>query len=227
MNENPIDWGELLIAWWGAELAPFTGTRKLRLWTIACCRRVLGVALADPSFFSDYCTHDARLNDYWDDPNRPAAPVEAWHRQMELAERFADGMSKKALAGQRVESGGPWSLFHLPLSDSRMEAAEVVRTLRGFTRAYPVPTPDDFMRFTQDIFGNPFRSVAFDPRWRTEHTVGLAAKMYDDREFAAMPILADALEEAGCENADILTHCREPGVHVRGCWVADLVLGKA
>jgi hypothetical protein len=41
-----------------------------------------------------------------------------------------------------------------------------------------------------------------------------------------MPNLADALQEAGCETADILTHCREPGVHVRGCWVVDLVLGK-
>ena len=79
----------------------------------------------------------------------------------------------------------------------------------------------------RDIFGNPFRPVAFDPAWRTEHTVGMAAKMYDDREFAAMPILADALEEAGCEHADILAHCREPGVHVRGCWVVDHLLGKS
>ena len=76
------------------------------------------------------------------------------------------------------------------------------------------------------IVGNPFWPVAFEPRWRTEHTVGIARKMYDDRDFAAMPILADALEEAGCENSDILTHCREPGEHVRGCWVVDLVLGK-
>jgi len=51
--------------------------------------------------------------------------------------------------------------------------------------------------------------------------------MYDDRNFAAMSILADALEEAGCDTADILTHCREPGVHVRGCWVVDHLLGKS
>jgi hypothetical protein len=50
--------------------------------------------------------------------------------------------------------------------------------------------------------------------------------MYDFRDFAAMPILADALEEAGCDNPDILSHCRNPGVHVRGCWVVDLLLGK-
>jgi len=77
------------------------------------------------------------------------------------------------------------------------------------------------------IYGpNPFIPQPFAPAWRTEHTIGIVAKMYDDRDFAAMPILADALEEAGCDNADILTHCREPGVHVRGCWVVDLVLGK-
>jgi len=79
----------------------------------------------------------------------------------------------------------------------------------------------------RDIFGNPFRPVTFAKSWRTERTVGLALRMYEERAFAAMPILADALEEAGCDNADILTHCREPGVHVRGCWVVDLVLGKA
>jgi hypothetical protein len=77
-----------------------------------------------------------------------------------------------------------------------------------------------------DIFGNPFRPVAFDPAWRTEHTAGIASKMYEERDFAGMPILADALEEAGCDNADILAHCRETGVHVRGCWVVDLVLAK-
>ena len=80
-------------------------------------------------------------------------------------------------------------------------------------------------RFHLCIF-NPFRPAVFDPAWRTEHTVGLAARMYEDREFAAMPILADALEEAGCDNADVLSHCREPGPHARGCCVVDGVLGK-
>ena len=55
----------------------------------------------------------------------------------------------------------------------------------------------------------------------------ITSTMYEDRDFAAMPILADALEEAGCDNPNILSHCREPGVHVRGCWVVDLVLGKS
>jgi hypothetical protein len=50
--------------------------------------------------------------------------------------------------------------------------------------------------------------------------------MYDSCEFGGMPILADALQDAGCDNADVLDHCREPGEHARGCWVIDLLLGK-
>jgi hypothetical protein len=78
----------------------------------------------------------------------------------------------------------------------------------------------------RDIFGNPFRPVAFDPAWRTEAAAGLARGIYEERAFERLPILADALQDAGCEHADILAHCREPGTHVRGCWVVDLVLGK-
>jgi hypothetical protein len=78
----------------------------------------------------------------------------------------------------------------------------------------------------RDIFGNPFRPVAFDPAWRTISAVGLARLMYDSRDFSAMPILADALQDAGCDNDELLSHCRGPGPHVRGCWVVDLVLGK-
>jgi hypothetical protein len=78
-----------------------------------------------------------------------------------------------------------------------------------------------------DIFGNPFRPVAFESTWRTATATALAKTMYDARDFAAMPILADALEDAGCVVPEVLTHCRDPqGVHVRGCWVVDLVLGK-
>ncbi len=79
----------------------------------------------------------------------------------------------------------------------------------------------------RDIFGNPFRPVAADPAWITPIVVAIAAAIYDDRAFDRLPVLADALEEAGCTNADVLLHCREPGEHVRGCWVVDLVLGKA
>ena len=81
--------------------------------------------------------------------------------------------------------------------------------------------------YLRDIVGNPIQPVAFDPSWRTEAVVALARGMYEARDFAAMPVLADALEDAGCAQPDILAHCRGPGPHVRGCWVVDLVLGKA
>lgn len=77
-----------------------------------------------------------------------------------------------------------------------------------------------------DIYGNPFRPVALDSHWQSETVVALAAGIYADRAFDRMPILADALEEAGCDHADILNHCRGNGPHVRGCWVVDLLLGK-
>jgi hypothetical protein len=80
--------------------------------------------------------------------------------------------------------------------------------------------------FPRDASGNPFRPAAFDAAWRTQAAVALARQMYESRDFGAMPILADALQDAGCTSDDILDHCRGPGPHVRGCWVVDLVLGK-
>ena len=62
--------------------------------------------------------------------------------------------------------------------------------------------------------------------WLTATVRSIAAAIDRDRAFDRLPILADALEEAGCTNADVLLHCRQPGEHVRGCWVVDLVLGK-
>ncbi|MBN9518635.1 hypothetical protein J0H58_08975 [bacterium] len=79
----------------------------------------------------------------------------------------------------------------------------------------------------RDIFGNPFRLVALDPAWRTEAAVALARGMYESRDFTPMSVLADALEDAGCAGTDVLGHCRGSGPHVRGCWVVDLLLGKA
>jgi hypothetical protein len=79
-----------------------------------------------------------------------------------------------------------------------------------------------------DIVGNPFDAVAFDPAWRTSNALRLAKHICDTCDFAAMPILADALQDAGCEHATILDHCRDPNdTHAHGCWVVDLVLGKS
>ncbi|MDY3552724.1 hypothetical protein R5W24_001812 [Gemmata sp. JC717] len=76
-------------------------------------------------------------------------------------------------------------------------------------------------------FGNPFRSVIADPKWLTSTVIALAQGIYDDRAFHRLPILADALQDAGCDNTDVLDHCRSADPHVRGCWVIDLLLGKS
>jgi hypothetical protein len=88
------------------------------------------------------------------------------------------------------------------------------------------PTEDVAPHFVRDILGNPFRPVAFDPAWRTPSVLGVAQAIYGERRFTELPILADALEEAGCARAELLEHCRRPGEHVRGCWPVDLALGK-
>jgi hypothetical protein len=90
-------------------------------------------------------------------------------------------------------------------------------------RKYPA---SDAPAVLLEVFGNPFRPVTVNPAWRTLNVTALAQSIYDNRTFDRLPILADALEDAGCDNADILNHCRQPGEHVRGCWVVDLVLGK-
>ena len=76
------------------------------------------------------------------------------------------------------------------------------------------------------LFGNPFRPTTVDPAWSTPTVVSLARSIYDGPAFGRLPLLADALEDAGCANAEILAHCRGPGPHVRGCWAIDLLLGK-
>jgi hypothetical protein len=82
------------------------------------------------------------------------------------------------------------------------------------------------LAFLRDIFGNPFRPITFDPAWRTDTALSLARQMHESRDFGAMPILADALQDAGCDNEDILSHCRDAtATHVLGCWVIDLVSG--
>jgi hypothetical protein len=60
----------------------------------------------------------------------------------------------------------------------------------------------------------------------TATVLTVATGIFTDHAFDRLPILADALEDAGCTHADILGHCRGDGAHVRGCWVVDLVLGK-
>ncbi len=82
----------------------------------------------------------------------------------------------------------------------------------------------------REVFGNPFRWFVIDPAWLRWHDgfiPQVAQTIYDQRRFGDLPILGDALEDAGCTDMELLEHCHRPGEHVRGCWVVDLLLGKA
>src|SRR5262245_25219358 len=79
----------------------------------------------------------------------------------------------------------------------------------------------------REVFGNPFQSVALKSEWQTKDVETVAVAIYEDQSFDCLPVLSDALEEAGCTDADLLSHLRSPGPHVRGCWPVDLILGMA
>ena len=86
--------------------------------------------------------------------------------------------------------------------------------------------PQSGLAILRDIFGNPFRPTTLNPSWLTSTVVSLAQGIYDERAFDRMPILADALQDAGCDSEEILNHCRQLGEHIRGCWLIDLLTGR-
>jgi hypothetical protein len=113
------------------------------------------------------------------------------------------------------------------LCDTPEEPADPLETARDVARAVvPDRGPAAQARVFREIAGNLFRPGSFDPAWRTSAVVGLADAIQADRGFDRLPILADALEDAGCDSAELLAHFRGPGTHARGCWALDLVLGK-
>ncbi|VTR97955.1 Uncharacterized protein (Fragment) OS=uncultured bacterium PE=4 SV=1 [Gemmata massiliana] len=174
----------------------------------------------------------------------PLMGIVEYELGLEAAERYANGERTKSamkryrqvLTHHRISlSGGDSSEQYTALFLATVAISE--RDFRSFPTCLT-----DLLRVRQsdqvrsaiypagptlrEIFGNPFRPVSFSPSWRTSTAVALASQMYESRDFSAMPILADALQDAGCDNSDVLDHCRGKGPHVRGCWVVDLVLGK-
>jgi hypothetical protein len=107
-------------------------------------------------------------------------------------------------------------------------AAWTVQGTKPFIRQIDYSATCDAVR---EVIGNPFRVeklliVKLRKRILTADVLGLAESIYEERAFDRMGILADALEDAGCEEAAVLSHCRSAGLHVRGCWVVDLILDK-
>jgi hypothetical protein len=120
-----------------------------------------------------------------------------------------------------------WTVTHSGLSpDTAGDIAALARDLSTDAEAEGVFQA----KLLRELFGPlPFRAVEVNPSWLTANggVVGhLARRAYDTYDFEALPVLADALEEAGCEQSDILRHCRQAGQHAIGCWVLDYLLGK-
>ena len=167
-------------------------------------------------------------------------------RAVTAAERYADGeirIPELRAAAVRVVRGAcgtlPWAVAHVThrvaayaLWASKLSFLPVVSGSRVYTNPPPPDAPAyaeggrPVMAIVRCIYGNPFRPATADPSWLTSTVVALARSIYADRAFDRLPILADALEDAGCDAADLLSHCRGDGPHVRGCWAVDLVLGK-
>jgi len=208
--------------------------RKLRLFACACSRRVFHL-LEDEQFWRIVDVIESLVD------GQGQIPLAIEHeRALRLFNRWRESASEKPgflsllePAHQAVVGVASESIF-VALSTFRLvlraESADYMRRRPVF----PLIEFDELDRVLvkphceviDDIFGNPFRPVTFDPRWRTSDVVGLARAIYDDKAFERMPILADALMDAGCEDEQIIAHCRGDGPHVRGCWVVDLVLGK-
>jgi hypothetical protein len=194
--------------------------RKLRLFAVACCQ----------SF--------------------PFGNDERFRQAVEVAEQYADGQAIKAalmrarqavravrheLPANDMEVRGQWSIYWLAEVAASENAYggvadEMHRLAAQGILDLPIKARTSVCSLLRCILGPlPFRPIPLDlanSRWNSSTVVALAQAIYEGQEFDQLPILADALEEGGCNNAELLAHCRQPGPHVRGCWVVDLVLGR-
>jgi hypothetical protein len=205
--------------------------RKLRLFVVACCRRVVHL-MADPRSRHAVEVAEAFVDGSAGDGERGAAMREA-----NEAERDA---LRVRLESERGISPRFFLAAHAATSACGTPGEFATNAVRSILWACGEIACDpesalgglDHERAAEcitirDMFGNPFKPTQFDPSWRTETAVALARKMYESRDFSVMPIMGDALQDAGCPDEDILNHCRSPGVHVRGCFVVDLVLSRS
>jgi hypothetical protein len=185
--------------------------RKFRLFVCACCRRfwhLLSGPLAQPA--------------------------------VEAAERFADGLISYARLADIA--CGRWSEFEPGAGASEEQVLWAVQAAAAASRGTRGALQESFRSIQQvdedqkaqanllrDLAGNPYRTGAVDPSWLAWEG-GMVAKVarsiYDERSFKDLPVLADALEDAGCGEAALLQHCRSEGPHAKGCWAVDLLLKK-
>jgi hypothetical protein len=199
--------------------------RKLRLFACACCRRVWHLLTEERTRraaevaerFAEGSASDRERIDAWDNALEVAYsnynPDEDEPRTDLAAFAVLEALDiNVSTALGAVEA----SILALERTPSRAWPNEGIQ-MRG-----QVP----LCLILRDIIGNPFCPVSFDLARRTPNVTAVAQTIYEQRRFEDLPILADALEEAGCACEEILEHCRSGGEHVKGCWAVDLVLGK-
>jgi hypothetical protein len=168
-------------------------------------------------------------------------------KAVEVAEAFAEGKATDAERARAMLAAG---LSHHPAAAAARQTATPTRYIVADTRsardsaaravAQMFRRNDEYLQafvaecaaqaeLVREVFGNPFRQVAVDPAWLAaggRAVSRLAEAILEERAFERMPVLGDALEEAGCADAEMLAHCRGPGPHVLGCWLLDWVLGR-
>lgn len=228
------------------------GERKLRLFALACCRRVEHLMPDDRSrqalqFLEQWVDGSPRVRP---PRGRPAAENNA-RAATEEAEEVADATIDPAdYLARLAERKAAWAAHYAILTRARYatnQAAGSACMAMAYSLCEVPPSrisnPPDLsqkmdeeqavqVKLLHDIVGNPFHPPTVDPAWLTwnDGTIPkLAQAMYENRSFTPeqMGILGDALEEAGCTDFDILHHCRQPEGHVLGCWVVDAMRGKS
>jgi hypothetical protein len=199
--------------------------RKLRLFAVACCRRIWHLLIDERSRKAVLVAErDA-------DQARPEEVSEVFY-QSQCAFRVCEYASD-------CHADAAWAACQLAEpSEDRLEKAVRVALLAASAAGYPTDscysTDRDKIEveyehqchLLRDVFGNPFRPASTSTAWLLPNVIALAQMIYEERAFDRLPELAAALEEAGCHDADTLGHCRQAGPHVRGCWVVDAILGK-
>jgi len=210
--------------------------RKGRLFACACCRQVWEL-MTDPRSRA-VVEFVERHADAGPKGKRgfPALRAGAWDAtedafDIKHGSTHDRGQYYLAQAGEDAARAAARMNVVVDVGLVRKYAADAARwwRLSAHPDARPAPAPElvEQAALLREIVGSgPVRPVPVDPRWLTTDVLALARSIYEDRAFDRLPILADALEEAGCSDADLLGHLRSPGPHVRGCWALDLILGK-
>jgi hypothetical protein len=220
---------------------PRVSARKLRLYACACCRRV-GDLLTDERSRQAVEVAERAADGLATEPEVRAAESAAWDAMNDLMvtpdphteppKLVLDVQAPRAtprLLAARAAVEVARGAADAAVAAAVQAALEVAATggdTRWATRAAGATARADLIR---DLIGNPFSPSSLDPawlEWRGGTVRRLARALYDDSRFEEVPVLADALEEAGCTDIDLLTHCRA-GEHVRGCFAVDLILGKS